>query len=1087
MTAAAIAAAHPVRPRVRPSGVLLVACLGAFLAFLDATVVNVAFPSMQQAFEGASIGALSWVLNGYNIVFAAFLIVFGRFTDLVGRRRIFLGGVVLFTVASALCAWSPTVTALVLARVVQALGAAMLVPASLALVVAAYPAGRRAHAIGLWGASAAVAAGLGPPIGGLVVELGGWEWAFLLNIPVGVVTVVVAGRVLVESRAPGRRKMPDVTGALLLAAAMGVLNLGIVKGSDWGWTSPGVIGCVAGAALLTGAFVVSSRRHPEPLLDPALLQIRGFAVSTLATVAAGLGFFAYLLTNILWLQYVWGYSVVQAGMALVPGALVAAVVAAVLGPVAERRGYRPFVVVGALVWAGAYLWYHQQTGLTSAFWSEWLPGQVLSGIGVGMTLPLLGSAGLAAVPGGRYATASAVASSARQLGGVLGIAILVVVIGNPTTPSAAVEAFRRGWMVSIVAFLVVAVVALVLGRIEATDESAAPLPTSERETVVLSPTPPPDWALGAEALAAESVLSALPPEARARLERSMHRLDVLAGHPLIEQGDPPGPAYLVQTGRLEVAVDGQVVRELGPGDVVGELSLLTGEQRSAGVAALRDSTVLGLPRTAFEDLVTTDHVAARALLGQMAARLRTAAAPGPRPPQRITVVSVVALSRGVDVDAVAAEVTLGLARHRSVVAPGRVDTAGLRRAERDNERVVLVARPDHPAEWREFCIRQSDVVVLVARADAADPLPPTVARPARQPELVLVGAPPAHPERARWVADTDAWDLTLVDGDLAVGLRPLVARLAGRSVGVVLGGGGARGMAHIGVLRELEESGIPVDRVAGTSIGAVLAATYATGMDGEQLEQVGFDEFVRRHPFGDLRLPTHALIAGRRIEAGLRRTYGTDTVVEGLARQLWVVSVDLAARTRQVHRRGNLVEAVTASSRLPVFMPPLPQDDGRLLVDGGVLDNLPTDLLVQRDEGPVLAVNIGAGVSRQRSGRPRVPALGDTLMRTMMISSGGAIGRAREHGAWVINVAGRGVGLLEFHQMDVLVESGRSAVRTLLERCGGDLGSLGDLGDPEATGGSGDRPEADVPLVTGPSTVTVNGAPARVVDPSMST
>ena len=191
--------------RVPASRVLLVACFGAFLAFLDATIVNVAFPSIRESFPDSSIGALSWVLNAYNIVFAAFLIVCGRLTDLLGRRRAFVGGIGLFTVASALCAAAPSLELLVAARIVQALGAALLVPASLALVVEAFPGQRRSHAIGLWGATAAVAAGLGPPIGGALVELGGWRWAFLVNIPFGVVAIVVARRQLVESRAPGRR------------------------------------------------------------------------------------------------------------------------------------------------------------------------------------------------------------------------------------------------------------------------------------------------------------------------------------------------------------------------------------------------------------------------------------------------------------------------------------------------------------------------------------------------------------------------------------------------------------------------------------------------------------------------------------------------------------------------------------------------------------------------------------------------------------------------------------------------------------------------------------------------------------------
>src|SRR5215212_3588420 len=247
--------------RVTEGRVLLVAAFGAFLAFLDATIVNVAFPSIRESFPGTSIGELSWVLNAYNIVFAAFLIVCGRLADLLGRRRTFVLGVLVFTVASALCGAAPTVGLLVVARVVQALGAALLVPASLALVVEAFPEERRAHAIGLWGATAAVAAGLGPPLGGVLVELGGWRWAFLVNLPFGLAALVAARRQLVESRAPGVRRLPDLRGAILLVAALGALNLGIVKGSDWGWGSVEVLGAFVATAVLLALFVVSSRAH----------------------------------------------------------------------------------------------------------------------------------------------------------------------------------------------------------------------------------------------------------------------------------------------------------------------------------------------------------------------------------------------------------------------------------------------------------------------------------------------------------------------------------------------------------------------------------------------------------------------------------------------------------------------------------------------------------------------------------------------------------------------------------------------------------------------------------------------------------
>ncbi|MCF6378261.1 DHA2 family efflux MFS transporter permease subunit [Nocardioides KLBMP 9356] len=1022
---------------------------GAFLAFLDATIVNVAFPSIRESFPGTSIGGLSWVLNAYNIVFAAFLIVFGRLTDLLGRRRAFITGVLVFTVASALCGAAPTLELLVASRVLQALGAALLVPASLALVVEAFPEQQRAHAIGLWGATAAVAAGLGPPLGGALVELGGWRWAFFVNLPFGLVAFWVARSQLVESRAPGVRRIPDLRGAILLIFALAALNLGIVRGNDWGWTSSDTVLTLAVSAVLLVLFVLSSRAHRSPLLDPALLRIPSFGIASLGTVVAGVGFYAYLLTNILWLQYVWGYTVLEAGLALVPGAVVAAVVAARLGPLADRHGYRTFVVPGAAIWAGAYLWYHQQVGVTPAFWEEWLPGQVISGIGVGATLPLLGSAALAAVPGARYATASALMSSARQLGGVLGIAVLVVILDDPT-PATAVDAFRDGWMLSIGAFLVVAVLALPLGRIrtpveEATEDDSRPATVHPPLAVEAGPSMARTEDAAGD-LSGVPMLAALPTAARRRLELASRHVVVPAGHWLIRAGDPPGSAYVVRRGRLEVTVGAAVVRELGPGEVIGELALLTGERRSASVRAKRDSTVLEVPRPEFEEVLAADPDASRTMLSQMAERLRTAGGPtGERRATRPTVVSVVALHDGTGAGDVAHTLVRRMSETLRVSAPGVVDPEGLDRAERGHDRVVLVSDDAASATkaWRDFCIRQADLVVLVGRSDGPVPSAPLDPAPGAGPEVVLAGGGVDQSRCAAWAAATDAWQVSVVDGDLAAGLRPLADRLSGRSLGLTLAGGGARAFAHVGVLRELEESGLHVDRVAGSSVGAIIAALHATGRDGAEIEELCYAEFVRRRPFSDWTVPTHSLARGRRMHDGLVRAFG-DSVIEGLPRQLHVVSTDLVTRQRQVHRRGSLVQAVQASACLPVLLPPVPDDDGRLLVDGGILDNLPVDLLTERDEGPVAAISIsmggGAGSGTPRTGRPRVPALGETLLRTMMIGSGGAVATARARGAWVVTPPTRGVGLLEFHQLDRMIEAGRSAARTLLEQAGGDLG-----------------------------------------------
>ena len=1027
------------RGRVSPSRVLLVASFGAFLAFLDATIVNVAFPSIRASFPGSSIGALSWVLNAYNIVFAAFLVVCGRLTDLIGRRRAYTAGIALFTLASCWCAAAGSLEMLVAGRVVQALGSAMLVPASLALVIEAFPGPRRSHAIGLWGATAAIAAGLGPPLGGALVQMGGWRWAFLVNLPFGLVAIAVSRRTLVESRSPGRRTLPDLVGAMLLALTLGLVNFGIIKASDWGWSNPKVISSFVAAVVIGLLFVQSSRRHRAPVVDPALVRIPSFGIACVATILAGLGFYAYLLNNILWLRYIWQYSVLGAGLALVPGALVAAIVAARLGPLAERVGYRVLVVPGALVWAGAYVWYHQMVGLTPDFWAQWLPGQVLSGVGVGATLPLLGSAALAAVPGGRYATASALVSSARQLGGVLGISLLVLVVGTPD-PATIADRLEEGWVLSIVAFLCVAVVAVPLGRIRSSTDDEV---VEHGQPRVLRPhAPAPDARVpdGAHPMGLDAVplLAALPDDARWALTAACRTVELAAGSWLFEEGDPPGSAYVLRGGRLEVVLGGRVVRTLTPGAVLGELALLTGEPRSAGVRGRRDASLLEVPREAFEQLVDTDVRATRTVLSQVAGQLRTAGSlPPPERTPQPRVVAVVGLHAGSGAPDVGAALLTRLAVHVATVDPGHVDTEGLARAEADHERVLLVADGGEDTPWRDFCLRQADAVVLVARSDVAVPdldhLLGRGAMPTR-PDVVLLGAAPTPEVRSSWVAATDAWQLVQVTGELHAGVRALADRLAGRSLGLVLAGGGARAFAHIGVLQGLAESGHPVDRIAGSSVGAIVAALHAVGMDGQELEATCYAEFVRRRPFSDWTLPRYSLARGARQSSVIGRTFGPETF-EGLPRQLHVASTDLVGRRRVVHRRGNVGDAVIASSRLPVLFPPVATDDGQLLLDGGVLDNLPVDLLFERDEGPVVAVNIsmgGSGPSRPRQGRPRVPPLGDTLLRTMMIGAGGAVDAAHERGALVLTPTAMGVGLLEFHQFDRMVRAGREAARALL-------------------------------------------------------
>jgi NTE family protein len=1034
--------AGPLTVRRQPSSmaVLLVAAFGAFLAFLDSTIVNIAFPNIQRSFPAEDISSLSWVLNAYNIVFATFLVAAGKLADLLGRKRMFIYGVAVFTVASGLCAVAGTVEQLVAFRVLQGIGAAVLVPASLALVVEGFEPARRAHGVGLWGAAAAIASGLGPPIGGVIVEASSWRWAFLVNVPLGVVAVVVARRRLVESRAAGRRRVPDLRGTVLLAVALGLLTLGLIKGPDWGWASPGTVGSFVAAAVALVGFVLSSRSHPAPLVEPALLRVRSFVVGNVLTAVASVGFYGYLLTHVLFLHYVWGYSLVKTGLAVAPAALVAAVVAATLGRVADRRGHRMIVIVGALIWATSLVWYLQCVGSKPDFLGAWLPGQLLQGIGVGATLPLLGSAAVAGLAvGGSYATASAVVSSARQLGAVIGVALLVILIGTPA-PGAFEEALRRGWVMAAVCFVAVAIGAVLLRRtcqgpvavVEPEPESAPRCSRPAPRPVSLPVAPVPSATGEADPFEVLPLFAGLDAVALANLRECAEQVEVHAGLYLFHAGDASDSLYVVRNGRLQVLRDDVVIKELGRGEVIGELGLLIDAPRSASIRAVRDSTLVRLTKAQFDTIA--DARVLETLVAVMATRLHQAPPPAvSHPTSPGVVVTVVGVDAHAPVPRVATELLTALSAHVLAVDPGRVDRAGLERAERTVEKVVLQAAVDD-AGWRDFCLRVADRVVLVA----GDPVPPSDPLPARATgaDLVLAGSPAGREHRRAWEELITPRSVHPVrPGRLAEDLRPLAARLAGRAIGLVLGGGGARAFAHLGVLEELEAAGVVVDRFAGTSVGASIAALAASGLDAAAVDAYIYEYFVRNNPIRDYTVGGKGLVRGRRTLAALREAYG-EQLVEELPKEFRCVSVDLLGRRTIVHRRGRLADAVACSLRLPGLYPPHAHD-GVLHVDGGVLDNLPISALAGPD-GPLVAVNISLGgdarvaPTMRPAGPVRVPGMAATVMRTMMMAGDLAATAALAQADVVIRPDTRGVGLLEFHQIDHAREAGRTATRQAL-------------------------------------------------------
>jgi EmrB/QacA subfamily drug resistance transporter len=438
--------------------VLAVSSLAAFLAFLDVTIVNIAFPAIATAFPAASPADLSWIFTAYNVTFAALLVPAGRLADLWGRRRVFLVGLALFGIASAACAAAPTVGLLVAGRAAQAVAAALLAPSSLALLLPAFPPERRGFAVGTWGAMGGIAAATGPALGGLVVDELGWRWVFLLNLPVVALTLVAATVVMAESRDRSAR-LPDPVGVGLLGAGVALLAWGIV-GGETSWTAPDTLARLVGGLAALAVFAWRIRRVPTPLVEPALFRVPAFRVAIVGYLVFSAAFYALLLANVLYLTGVWHYGVLAAGLAVTPGPLMAATASTVGGRLSDRFGARAVLVPGALLFAAGCALFATGMGDDPAYLTHFLPATLLTGTGVGAVYSGLGVATVAALPANRYATGSAIGTCARQIGAVLGISALLsgLAAGGP---------FHVAWTLMALAAALTALAGLAIGRVRA--------------------------------------------------------------------------------------------------------------------------------------------------------------------------------------------------------------------------------------------------------------------------------------------------------------------------------------------------------------------------------------------------------------------------------------------------------------------------------------------------------------------------------------------------------------------------------------------------------------------------------------------
>jgi EmrB/QacA subfamily drug resistance transporter len=454
-----------VNPRdhgVNPWLVLVLVCLAQFMVILDATIVNVALPSIQADLDMSESG-LQWVVNAYALLFGGFLLLGGRAGDLIGRKRIFLAGLVVFTGASLLCALSGSETVLILARGLQGLGAALVSPAALSIVTTTFAEGaERAKALGVWAAIAVGGGAVGLVLGGLLVETLSWPWIFFVNVPVGIAAFLVSLRYVPESKDEHVHKSFDLAGAVSVTAGLIALVYGIVRSAESGWGSGEVLGFLALAAVLLVAFVLTERRSPEPLVRLSIFAVKTVRAGNVAMFVVAAGLFAMFFFNTLYVQRVLGFSPLEAGLAFVPftaGVIIGAGLSQKLIP---ALGAREVPLVGALLGAAGLLLFLRLT-TDSSYVTDLLPGIMLTSIGMGLVfvpITLIATSGVAADDAG---LASGLFNTSQQIGGALGLAVLTTLSTNraenelaslgrqPTqadTAEALVSGFHLTWLLS---------------------------------------------------------------------------------------------------------------------------------------------------------------------------------------------------------------------------------------------------------------------------------------------------------------------------------------------------------------------------------------------------------------------------------------------------------------------------------------------------------------------------------------------------------------------------------------------------------------------------------------------------------------
>jgi EmrB/QacA subfamily drug resistance transporter len=442
---------------------------GLFMIMLDNTVVNVALPTMQRDLH-VSISQLEWIVIAYALTFASLLITGGKLADLYGRRRLFVVGLAVFSLSSLACGLAPSAGFLIGARAVQGVGAALMSPATLSIIVATFPPKQRGQAIGIWAGVSALALAIGPLAGGLIVEHLNWNWIFFINVPVGALAIVVSLLVIRESRDTSREQSIDLPGLITSGGFLFSLSYALVEGNKHGWTSPEILGLFAASAILLVAFVLVESRQRLAMLDLSLFRIGAFTGANIVAMLVTLAMFGVFFFVSLYVQNILHYSPTKAGATFLPMVLLIILIAPIAGRLSDRIGSR-WLIAGGMTLVGTSLLLYERIGVHSDFWTL-LPSLLLGGVGIAMTMSPMTSAAMGAVPVDKAGVGSGVLNSFRQVGGSLGIAIMGAIVAAsihhpPQTAAGAqdfVNGLHRGFEVAAAITFVAAVVAIVLVR-----------------------------------------------------------------------------------------------------------------------------------------------------------------------------------------------------------------------------------------------------------------------------------------------------------------------------------------------------------------------------------------------------------------------------------------------------------------------------------------------------------------------------------------------------------------------------------------------------------------------------------------------